>query len=129
MELAVRFWFLCHHTGFIQQSLWASYSLPSLTYRCPRAHCHKFTFVFHSIECKTSDKVFFVFTFRSFPPEPWDLVTLLALDVPSQPLLSFLSWHSDSLHFILRTSLASFRGALQWLHSSTQLWWCILEWS
>ena len=93
-------------------------------------HCHKFIFVFHSIKCKTSDKVFFfISTLHSFSPEPLDLVTSLDLDVPSQSLLSFLFWPSDSLHFIFSASLTTFSGAFQWLHSTIQLWWCILEWS
>ena len=93
-------------------------------------HCHKFIFVFHSIKCKTNDKVFFfISTLHSFSPEPLDLVTSLNLDVPSQSLLSFLFWPSDSLHFILSASLTTFSGAFQWLHSTIQLWWCILEWS
>lgn len=42
-----------------------------------------------------------LYLLSTLPPEPLDLVTSLDLDVPSQSLLSFLFWHSDSLHFIL----------------------------
>lgn len=65
----------------------------------------------------------------TFSPEPLDLITSLLLDVPSQSLLSFPFWPSDSLHFTVSASLTTFSGASQRLHSTIQLWWCILEWS
>ena len=70
-----------------------------------------------------------LYLLSTFSPEPLDLITSLLLDIPSQSLLSFLVWPSDSLHFIVSAFLTNFSGASQWLHSTIQLWWCILEWS